>query len=716
MKNVKPSITPYFRLNPHTEWQMSEQSSAVVVDPITREIRLGKAADFPIRINEPYGTFGGKTLPRGVSVSSDGRCFLADPNNNRVLYFDRSDCNNLDAVRSENISEQANASDPSELSPFRSLWAEEDEPESSPAHAHPLFSDECASESDLYTLAQPRDVLFYQNQLLVADSGHHRLLVYLWPELRVRHVIDFGSGEPWAMAIDAQQRLFVADPVQGCIHCVDALWQIDSKFDNGAGLIGEPVAVAVDRENRLLVLNREGAIWQYEEDRGWSQQNRNDVGLFLRTYNVPPLQLDQNTLVYPQSGRALHEASLSCSDVTSLNSASREACEKWRLEGVNVDKAGRLRGTSLPLMARAKKVRLPRIGEYISQTFDNGTPASQWHRVVLDVEIPTTTRVLVSTHTSDRPLSDYEVSDITWSEPVVISTDVGLQYPELLVQSLPGRYLRLRIQLLGDGFTTPVIRAIDIFGPRQSSLAYLPPLFQQDPESAFFLDRLLSYFDTVQAEVRYLLHDFTRYLDPASVPSGEFLEWLGSWFDWQFLSSWPVDVRRTLIRQSIDIYRQRGTLKGIQKMLQWHTGLDAPWPQIIEHYRLRHLNHDQANDDVDCERHSSMSIGETPLLAPNAALEHRFTVVVPSSVVCDSESFQQLERVIHAQKPAHTHFQICVIDQGIRIGAQSAIGIDTWLGYQRKTVLGDISLGQSSELLSIPSHRHISELGRHILN
>ena len=36
--------------------------------------------------------------------------------------------------------------------------------------------------------------------------------------------------------------------------------------------------------------------------------------------------------------------------------------------------------------------------------------------------------------------------------------------------------------------------------PRASSLSYLPPVFHQDPVSAGFLDRLLSYFDTVFAE------------------------------------------------------------------------------------------------------------------------------------------------------------------------------------------------------------------------
>src|SRR5690606_195125 len=134
---------------------------------------------------------------------------------------------------------------------------------------------------------------------------------------------------------------------------------------------------------------------------------------------------------------------------------------------------------------------------------------------------------------------------------------------------------------------TPLIDNIQIYGPRASSLRYLPPPFHQDPESAHFLDRFLSYFDTVQEEVRFLMQDFTRYLDPRSVPAGPFMEWLGSWFDWHFLAQWPMDLRREMISRSIFFFKQRGTVDGVRQMLQWHTGLGGNQPQLIEHFRLR---------------------------------------------------------------------------------------------------------------------------------
>jgi hypothetical protein len=53
-----------------------------------------------------------------------------------------------------------------------------------------------------------------------------------------------------------------------------------------------------------------------------------------------------------------------------------------------------------------------------------------------------------------------------------------------------------------------------LYAPRQSSLQFLPPVFQEDAVSADFLDRFLSYFDTVFDEIESQIEQFTAYLDP----------------------------------------------------------------------------------------------------------------------------------------------------------------------------------------------------------
>src|SRR5690606_18054665 len=101
-----------------------------------------------------------------------------------------------------------------------------------------------------------------------------------------------------------------------------------------------------------------------------------------------------------------------------------------------------------------------------------------------------------------------------WSEP--LSLQPG-EIPEILVQSPPGRYLWLRLSWQGDGFETPRIQAIEIEAPRRSALRFLPPPFHDDALSRDFLDRYLSYFDTLYAEIEHEIDHFARYLDPYSV-------------------------------------------------------------------------------------------------------------------------------------------------------------------------------------------------------
>jgi hypothetical protein len=63
-----------------------------------------------------------------------------------------------------------------------------------------------------------------------------------------------------------------------------------------------------------------------------------------------------------------------------------------------------------------------------------------------------------------------------------------------------------------------------------------------------------------------------------------------------------------------------------------------------------------------------------------------------------AEARDQLARVIEAQKPAHTAFDLRVVGPGLRIGCQSVVGVDTWLGDYPAEALGLLTLGGSARL------------------
>jgi phage tail-like protein len=544
-----------------------------------------------------------------------------------------------------------------------------------------------------YQLNHPTDVAISpMGEVVVADSGNQRVMIYSWPELRLRKQHNFPNGIPRAVAYDSNKRLYVADTQNGQIYRYNSLWERDISYKGGADILQSPIAIAVvsstdseaDKQDYVFALD--AALQQailLDEQGELIETDALGTQVFNHAFLQSPLMLEDGLLCYPQ--------------------IAKPYCEKWWLTDVQVESLGNLPATNTTLLARPRVTRLPRSGVFISEQLDGEIAASQWHRITLEASIPSAGRILIQTFTSDRAISETELADVTWSAPALFTKADSERFFEVLIQSHKGRYLRIRMEFFGDGYTTPTIESVQVYGQRASSLKYLPPPYKQDPESEYFLDRWLSYFDTVFDETRFLMADFTRYLDPAGVPAGDYLDWLGSWFDWTFLAQWPSHLRREMIARSMEYFKLRGTLSGLQLMLQWHTGLSGNQPSIIEHYRVRHYGAKQVIPMMDDNTTQPLFIGEKPFNPPSNELSHWFTVVLPTSAVPDQAAHDTITAIIEAQKPAHTGFRLCLFAPGLRIGKQSSIGVDTWLGHYPTAPIGGFTLGQAAQLSSLSS-------------
>jgi phage tail-like protein len=337
------------------------------------------------------------------------------------------------------------------------------------------------------------------------------------------------------------------------------------------------------------------------------------------------------------------------------------------------------------IVARPVGVTYPRLGTFRTSALDSGIFNCVWHRLVLAADIPETTNLTVRTFTAAAPLDDERIAALPegrWSRPITINPGAR---PELLLQSPAGRYLWLDIAFGGNGSRTPVVDALELYAPRRSSLHFLPPVFHEDPVSADFVDRYLSYFDTIFDEIESRIEGFTAYLDPDGVPAGGFLTWLGGWFDLEFLAEWPEATRREFVRRAIELHRTRGTVAGLRTVLQLHTGLDAKHINIIEHFRLR------AQTDP-------LYIAGRLLQPPANEMTHHFTVVLPYQAAPDEAAVTTLDRLINRFKPAHTRHALRLVEPGVRIGCQSTIGLDMIIGRPEAAPLGAMRLGQSGQL------------------
>lgn len=217
-----------------------------------------------------------------------------------------------------------------------------------------------------------------------------------------------------------------------------------------------------------------------------------------------------------------------------------------------------------------------------------------------------------------------------------------------------------------------------------SYLDYLPPVFREDPFVGRFLrafEAVLTGADDVEG-LEQIVGRVPDYLDPRTTPE-EFLPWLAGWVALSLRADWDVDTKRGFIREIVPLYRQRGTLAGLQRMLEIYL---RAWGKNVVIY-----------DEFD-------------------QIAHFFQVrlTLRDANPTTLRGTQEIARaIIDREKPAHTFYALKVAIPTMRLVSEQLkrdverppelliLGQNTWLGT---TVRSDNGV----EVLS-PAMRLVSE-------
>jgi phage tail-like protein len=98
-------------------------------------------------------------------------------------------------------------------------------------------------------------------------------------------------------------------------------------------------------------------------------------------------------------------------------------------------------------------------------------------------------------------------------------------------------------------------------------VALLPAIYQED----LFTAQFMGGFDDVLAPIFTTLDCLDAYIDPWLTPD-DFMEWLAGWLGVVIDEGWPVERSRALIANIADLYRWRGTARGLSAELAIYTG------------------------------------------------------------------------------------------------------------------------------------------------
>ena len=296
-------------------------------------------------------------------------------------------------------------------------------------------------------------------------------------------------------------------------------------------------------------------------------------------------------------------------------------------------------GTTLPTRPRPlvqlSVPELQRSGRAEPAAIDSQRAGTVWHRLYIEATLPAQCAALVQLAASESPETppdnaffdhvfgelpagpgvphgvwSSQASELPFHPGLVCCASqphrsglfgVLIQRAGRSVTALSGRYLHVRVTLMGNGRATPEIAGLRAYASRFSYVSeYLPRLYREQlfaPEAdlpaarttpADFLERFLCTFESVLTPLEDRIAHAHLLSDPETTPE-DALEWLGSWVGLVFDPAYPVQQRRRAVKQASELHRWHGTLRGLRLALD--ILLDDACQRgeaiVVEDFRLR---------------------------------------------------------------------------------------------------------------------------------
>jgi phage tail-like protein len=217
---------------------------------------------------------------------------------------------------------------------------------------------------------------------------------------------------------------------------------------------------------------------------------------------------------------------------------------------------------------------------------------------------------------------------------------------------------------------------VTIWIARRGYLEHLPAIYRRSDAVGRNLVRDVCFvFEHMFDSVEQNLNDGWRFYDPHVAPP-EFLEWLSRWTAFTVDMDWPEEQRRALVKRAVDLYRIRGTKRGMSLFLKLFTGHEPDIKENTWPFKGFRLEGEGAE--------TGARVGLDSVILPPVDLAHCFIVTMPipfESVT--PEMVIRIHQIIQLEKPAHTHYYLKFTEEKgevelrefFAIGLRSGIGI-----------------------------------------
>lgn len=597
-------------------------------------------------------------------------------------------------------------------------------------------------------LSKPTSITYAPGTLYVADAeARQRVVALAEVNWQIRWAVD-ASAKPSTMGWTPSLPFTPVDlavGTEGDLYALDGENRAVLKFDVAGrqkGIFGqvelagaEPTNLALSPEGYLYVLDPQARrVWKFDtgKDGALIDDDLINFKALVEAQKLPAkfqpsgFAVDSRGVLYVGERRS----------VTSTEEDDR-FIRRFDEDGAYLGEAGDFRGSAMTLALdsedwiyvygeeedeRKMSILTPALrytrlagmslvkGRYFSRALDSAEEGTEWHKFILDADVPGNTQVQISYRAADekqvtitgrttnldrfieeaagleadeeRAERAADLDALDWSMPAVNAADA------LILEGV-GRYLWLRIDLIGSEEKAPSIGSLRLDFPRDTYLRYLPAVYQEDERSRDFLERFLSLFETFFSQTEGAISHLARYFDvDSSQASGDFLRWLATWLSISEDKSWSEEQLRELVRRAPVLYKQRGTREGLEAMIEIFTG---ERPLVVEHFQTtgcapapvakRTAEESEGQRVQSLEEIFRNLYGTDPYCFCVLLKPYRTETKGERKSVrrLSEEERKAVRRIVDAEKPAHTCAGLLALQPWIHLDMHTYLGVNTYL-------------------------------------
>jgi phage tail-like protein len=206
---------------------------------------------------------------------------------------------------------------------------------------------------------------------------------------------------------------------------------------------------------------------------------------------------------------------------------------------------------------------------------------------------------------------------------------------------------------------------------RESYIKWLPAIYQRsDATGKNYVRDVLWIIQHLFGSIESMLDSIHLYFDSYETPE-QFLPWLAAWSAMILEPDWPIGKKRRLIKKAMELYRLRGTVRGLKLFISLFTGFEPhlaenEWP--FNGFRIG----------------VSSTVGIDTVILPPVDKSHSFVVVMPHKFKdISTQSIIRLHEIIEMEKPSHSTYMLKFEDPRMaveerefyRIGVSSGVNV-----------------------------------------